>query len=123
MIVYDYKTSEIDADILYYAYEKEVVRKKEIARVETRNMPDYIQLFDVFVEKEYRRRGIGKTLIQKLIKQAKEKENVKYISVFPHPTEDVSIEDVNTFYLCAGFKPVDENFASNKMNQEMRIYI
>ena len=73
VIIYRYEISIRDDDITYYAYEKKLFVRKEVGHITTRNIEDYIRLEDVFVEEDYRKQGIGRTLINKLVDLARKK--------------------------------------------------
>lgn len=121
MITYECKISERDEDITCYAYSE----GNQIGYIATRKEENHVEIFEIWVNEEFRRRGIGSNLIDKVIEILKEIEHINCLYVSPHPLDvnKAGVREVNSFYLDYGFKPIDEKFSLDQINQKMMINV
>ena len=101
--------------------------QKTIGELGYSHIGNYLQIFSFHVHKNYRRKGYGTKLINKLKKIARKKK-VEWIQVFPNSKDDLSDEPIpidvlNKIYEKYGFTDKQEGFDYSKPNQLMKMHM
>ena len=65
-------------------------------------------LHDLYIEKEYRRKGHAKELVQKAIEEIRAEGYKDDIKIVANPQEDIVVEKLIEFYKKMGLKVISE---------------
>lgn len=65
-------------------------------------------IHDLYIKKEHRRKGHAKNLVQKTIEEIRAEQYKEDIKIVANPLEDISKEELVSFYKKMGLKVISE---------------